>query len=229
MNPTTKMLLMSREKEQKRSREDWPERGENEQRRYESQRRSPMNEMGNYESPMYPYYGGGMEIEGRTKWNTPQYDEPAIKNTGRRVLGFSGGDESFKRSPDEMQRYSGDEMTYRSGSMEHGRGSSDSYMPLNKDMADMWLKGMNNEDGTHGPHWSLEQAKQLMAQKHVDCDPIEFWAALNMVYSDYVKVAKKHGVGGNLDFYVDMAKAFLDDKDAKDDKIGRYFAYVVQH
>ena len=31
--------------------------------------------------------------------------------------------------------------------------------------------------------------------------------------SDFSPVAKKHGVGGNLDFYVDMAKAFLNDKD----------------
>ena len=53
-------------------------------------------------------------------------------------------------------------------------------------------------------------------------------AALNMIYSDYVKVAKKFNVGSNIDFYVDMAKAFLDDKDAGPDKLTKYYQYVVR-
>ena len=55
-----------------------------------------------------------------------------------------------------------------------------------------------------------------------------FWVALNMIYSDYVKVAKKFGVGDKIDFYVDMAKAFLDDKDAGPDKLARYYKYIVR-
>ena len=54
-------------------------------------------------------------------------------------------------------------------------------------------------------------------------------AALNAVYSDYVKIAKKHGVGGNMDYYVDMALAWLDDKDAVQDKAAAYYRYVVKH
>ena len=53
-------------------------------------------------------------------------------------------------------------------------------------------------------------------------------AVLNMIYSDYVKVAKKFNVGSNIDFYVDMAKAFLDDKDAGPDKLTKYYQYVVR-
>ncbi len=86
----------------------------------------------------------------------------------------------------------------------------------------------DSEDGTKGPHWSFEQAKQVMAQRGIECDPAEFWAALNMIYSDYVKVAKKFNVGSNIDFYVDMAKAFLDDKDAGPDKLAKYYQYVVR-
>ena len=66
------------------------------------------------------------------------------------------------------------------------------------------------------------------AQRGIECDPAEFWAALNLIYSDYVKVAKKFNVGSNIDFYVDMAKAFLDDKDAGPDKLAKYFQYVVR-
>ena len=90
-----------------------------------------------------------------------------------------------------------------------------------------WTAKMENEDGTHGAHWTLDQAKQLLIQRGLDYDPVQFWAALCMVYSDYAKVAIKHGAGGNVDFYVDMACAFLYDRDAPKDKLARYYEYVV--
>ena len=55
-----------------------------------------------------------------------------------------------------------------------------------------------------------------------------FYVALNMMYSDYCKVAEKVGAS-SLDFYAYMAKAFLDDKDAAEGKIIRYFNCVVMH
>ena len=106
-------------------------------------------------------------------------------------------------------------------------GYASGYIPFTKEMADEWSKHMDNEDGTRGAHWTLEQAKQVMAQRGIECDPVQFWAALNMVYSDYVKVAKKHGVGDKIDFYADMAKSFLCDKDAPEDKLARYYEYIV--
>ena len=109
-----------------------------------------------------------------------------------------------------------------------GYGAASGHMPFDRRMAEEWTANMENEDGTKGPHWSFEQAKQVMAQRGIECDPAEFWAALNMIYSDYVKVAKKFNVGSNIDFYVDMAKAFLDDKDAGPDKLTKYYQYVVR-
>ena len=110
------------------------------------------------------------------------------------------------------------------------RGYSDSnYSPkFDQQMADEWTSHMENEDGTNGAHWTFDQAKQVMAQRSLGYDPYEFWAALNMIYSDYVKVAKKFGVGDKIDFYVDMAKAFLDDKDAGPDKLAKYYKYIVR-
>ena len=96
------------------------------------------------------------------------------------------------------------------------------------DTAQAWTKKMKNEDGTQGPHWTLEQAKQIMAQRKIGLDPVQFWVTLNMIYSDFSPVAKKHGLGGSLEFYTDMAKAFLTDKDAKPDKLSRYYEYIVQ-
>ena len=96
------------------------------------------------------------------------------------------------------------------------------------DVAEEWASKLHNEDGSSGPHWTMEQAKRIMAQRNLSLDPTEFWIAINLIYSDFSPVAKKHGVGGNLDFYVDMAKAFLNDKDAGPNKIARYYECVVK-
>lgn len=96
------------------------------------------------------------------------------------------------------------------------------------DVAEEWASKLQNEDGSSGPHWTMEQAKRIMAQRNLSLDPTEFWIAINLIYSDFSPVAKKHGVGGNLDFYVDMTKAFLNDKDAGPNKIARYYECVVK-
>lgn len=93
--------------------------------------------------------------------------------------------------------------------------------------AKQWTNNMKNEDGTTGPHWTFEQSKQIMAQRNISLNPAEFYTALNMIYSDFSPVAKKHGLGGSLDFYVDMAKSFLNDKDAKPNKLLNYYKYIV--
>lgn len=120
------------------------------------------------------------------------------------------------------------EMEYKSSQgmmMGHAQGKA---TKLTREMADEWMKGLQNEDGTKGPHWTFEQVKQVMAQKGVQAEPVEFWAVLNAVYADYCKVFKKYGLGDKLDAYVDMAKAFIDDKDASDGKVVKYFESVVK-
>lgn len=68
-----------------------------------------------------------------------------------------------------------------------------------------------------------------MAQKGVECDPLEFWLALNATYSDLCNVFKKHGVN-TIDAYVDAAKAFwLNDKDSVPNKLAAYYTFIVKH
>lgn len=115
--------------------------------------------------------------------------------------------------------------SYSTSGWEH---SAHEVEPFTREMAMEWACHMENEDGTMGPHWSMEQVKNVMGRREIKCDPIEFFAALNMMYSDYCAVFRKYGVGDKLDFYIDMAVAFLDDKDAKDDKLARYYEFVVE-
>lgn len=62
----------------------------------------------------------------------------------------------------------------------------------------------------------------------IAADPLEWWVAMNMIYSDYCVVAEKLGTS-TAEFYAGMARAFLDHKDAQPDKLGRYYEYIVRH
>lgn len=108
------------------------------------------------------------------------------------------------------------------------KGGVKSEMGMDEHVAKEWTSKMENEDGTKGPHWSMEQIKKVIEQRNMPGDPVEIWVAMNMMYSDYCKVAKKLGVN-TMDFYAEMARAFLEDKDAGvPDKLTSYYEYIVK-
>lgn len=94
-------------------------------------------------------------------------------------------------------------------------------------IAEHWTNKMENADGSVGPHWPIDQTRQIMEQYKIQCDEIEFYATINMMYSDYCKVAKKFNVS-TTEFYACMAKAFLEDKDAGPEKLTKYYEYIVK-
>lgn len=98
---------------------------------------------------------------------------------------------------------------------------------MDKETAEKWVRSMYSDSGHHGEKWTYEQTKQVMNQKDIHCDPAEFYAAMNAMYNDYSELAKKFGVN-TVDFYAEMAKAFLEDPDAAPDKLERYYRYVVE-
>lgn len=114
----------------------------------------------------------------------------------------------------------------RGEKMEMG-GAEEMEGEMDEDTAEEWMESLENEDGTKGPHWKMEQTERLMEQRGIECDPVEFWCAINIMYSDYSKVARAHGVN-KVEFYADLAKAFLKDKDAVDGKLMVYYECVVK-
>ena len=101
------------------------------------------------------------------------------------------------------------------------------YKAITKEAALEWTSRMQNEDGTIGPHWSMEQTEQVRKQRSIECDPRGFYITMNIMYSDYCRVAEKVGAS-SVDFYAHMAKAFLNDKDARPNKLARYYEYIVE-
>lgn len=92
--------------------------------------------------------------------------------------------------------------------------------------AKRWTSKMQNADGTKGCHWTLEQTQDVAKQRNINCDPNDFWAAMNMMYSDYCTVARSYSAD-NQNFYADMAAAFLRDKDAVPGKIVKYLDVIM--
>lgn len=178
-----------------------------------------------------PRYDMDNEPEGNYyPFPPPVYEEGGDNPTMNRI-GFAL--EEPRRPAMEMNTgYHTDASYHRMNEMEHRSsprmaGHSGAAMPLTKEMAEEWTAGMKNKDGSKGPHWKMDDVKRLMSQRKIQKDLYEFWAVLNAVYSDYYGVAKKHGVN-TMDFYVDMACAWLDDEDAHPDKAAIYFHEIVK-
>lgn len=91
--------------------------------------------------------------------------------------------------------------------------------------AEKWLLNMQNDDGTTGAHWTLEETNTF---KPAEVSEYCWECAMNMMYSDYYNVAIAYNVNVP-EFYADMARAFLFDKDAKSphDKISAYYNCIV--
>lgn len=194
-------MMMLREHDKNRE----PER---DRRERDMERRLRKLEGGNDRYPYYP------QEENRyiDPYPIPRY--PDVEN-GRRMpqIGFS----QTGSWDDSSRQY------------EHGGASGKAVMMphphLTRDEAEEWCDRMKNADGTTGPHWSYDQATQLMTQRNLTCNPVDFWVALCMMYSDYSKVARAYSAD-NPNFYADMAAAFLCDEDAVKDKLVQYWEHI---
>ena len=169
----------------------------------------PRSEMDEVESRQRRDSRGRFRSEMDSYYPGPNYPPPVYERMNQ--IGFSAHDGSER---DNLHMIRG--------------GVSHDELELDEGMAYEWMENLQNEDGTKGPHWTKEQTTQVMKQKGMNLDPLEFWVAMNAVYSDYFGVAKKMNVN-NVDFYVYMAKAFIEDKDSQPNRLARYYEYVAKH
>ena len=94
---------------------------------------------------------------------------------------------------------------------------------LDAEDARKWVGGMNP-----GAKWTQDQTSAVMRSRGYDHKPVDFWAAMNAMYSDYGKVGAKHNMD-KPEFWADMADAFLSDPDARKGKLARYYREIVEH
>ncbi|MFR0885628.1 MAG: hypothetical protein ACLSGJ_10750 [Lachnospira eligens] len=90
---------------------------------------------------------------------------------------------------------------------------------------------MENEDGSRGQHWSIEETTALANQHGIRLDDkfnkYDWYVALNMVYSDYYKVIINIANSNSSKFFVELAKAWICDRDVDEGKMWYYYVYVM--
>lgn len=183
-------------------------------RRYKNGRFAP-------ESRYYPpEYGGDNDMEEMNRYSgyvhEPMNNYPEQRRPGamENKIGFRMGEDG----------HAGGTLTFPENHMVH----REKVGRLDKETAETWVEHMRNEDGTKGAHWTMEQTEQVRKQKNLNCDPLEFWVAMNAAYSDLSKVAKKHNAN-TIDYYVDYVKAFwFNDQDSVPNKLAAYYDAIVR-
>lgn len=156
--------------------------------------------------------GGNGRMEGGSNIvDMRQYGRRYNPDAARMTMGGQKPDESMQ----------GQKIGFRSreGGGEH----------LTREEAEEWVEGMESEDGKKGGRWSYQEIRQYAGNFGIQGEEkvIEFFAVMNALATDYGKVAKKHGVD-KVDFWADMAKAFIHDKDANPGKVKTYYECIAK-
>ena len=94
------------------------------------------------------------------------------------------------------------------------------------------VEEMENEDGTKGPHWTVEETTSvanqmginLRSEKHNKWD---WYVAMNMIYSDFYKAVVAITGGANTKHFAELAKAWVSDKDISEGKMWHYYVYIM--
>lgn len=97
---------------------------------------------------------------------------------------------------------------------------------FNEEHAKKAVSKMINEDGTKGPHWSIEETTDLAKQHNVHIgdhiNKYDWYVALNMIYSDFYKFIVSTTGTNNSKHFVEMVKATYNDYKAKKEALAKY-------
>lgn len=146
------------------------------------------------------------------------------RDYGRRARAPRGEDYE-----DDYEDYRDRERDYEDGADYHYY----KHVKLTKADISKWEGMLHNADGSHGPHYSFDQAMMAAEKLGIRFDAYterEFYMCLNMMYADYGPVATKHMPPEKvLHYLAEMAKAFFDDPDGPEpsEKLALYFHCIV--
>lgn len=205
--------------------------------RYKSGRRR--NEMNDREKKWEFTVTPQDEYRGRMD-SRPGYMPPEEVPYGRRMRSDYGRESEDRQQAigfgENRRMHDEEEPMESEPSHEMGRSRShEDPLPMDEHTAKEWVKGMKNRDEKfpHGERWPAELLKPYAQRYGIPTNGPEFWefyAIVHAMYSDFYPVGKKYGAkDGSPEFYVCLAKYWLDDEDAVDDKAAMYYDCIVKH
>ena len=192
-------------------------------------------------------YGGGSEMRGRYE-TRGGYDGDMPMD---RRMGFEQPMDAYDTEMRRRRRKDGTFMHYGGDHDAHGRdghgmepirfggmvameggGHRGGPQKMTREMAEEWINSMEGSDPAkqHGGKWTMEQIKPIAQKYGVPTEGERFWefyAVMNAMYSDYYTVAKKYNVL-SPDFFADLSMAFINDKDAVENKAAMYYECIAK-
>lgn len=95
---------------------------------------------------------------------------------------------------------------------------------FNEECALKAVSKMENEDGSRGEHWSLEETTSIANQYGINLkgekyNKYDWYVALNMIRSDYYRAVVTMTSSDHIKYFVELAKAWLNDKDIEEGKM----------
>ena len=89
---------------------------------------------------------------------------------------------------------------------------------LNREMAENIVSKMK----PYAMRWSIDETKQIQQQFGIsDIRPIDFFVVINSAYNDYKNIFNE-----DIESYVKFAMDFINDEDAKNDKVFLYYTSI---
>lgn len=103
---------------------------------------------------------------------------------------------------------------------------------FNEEYAYKAVKGMENEDGSKGPHWTVEETTSIANKLGIDLksdkhNKWDWFVAMNMIYSDFYKAIVTITGSANTKYFAELTKAWLCDKDISKGKMWHYYIYIM--
>ena len=91
---------------------------------------------------------------------------------------------------------------------------------LNKEMAEKIVSKMR----PYGKRWNIEETENVQRQYGLNnISPVDFYVVLNSAYNDYKDLFDE-----NIDMYVRFANDFINDEDAKQGTVFKYFTQIAE-
>ena len=103
---------------------------------------------------------------------------------------------------------------------------------FNEECAKEAVAHMENEDGTKGPHWTVEETTSAANQYGINLtsdkyNKWDWYVAMNMIYSDFYKALVSITGSANTKHFVELTKAWLCDKDITEGKMWHYYTRIM--
>lgn len=103
---------------------------------------------------------------------------------------------------------------------------------FNEECALKAVSKMENEDGSRGEHWSLEETTSIANQYGINLkgekyNKYDWYVALNMIRSDYYRAVVTMTSSDHIKYFVELAKAWLNDKDIEEGTFKKTTVYSL--